>query len=260
MALRAKTRYIATVRKGLETQVVQPTTVRLDVADLTTVEALLEELAHPDEHRVLYAIDMLEALDKRNLVTPLLLHHASPAVRARAVGVLGGSRPAIAKRWQSMIHKLVDDPDPEVRAKAIVALATVRNEDATRLARTLVDERSPRMATSAAVVLAGRGNAADAEIAEATLSRLATDTRQSSMQVRRDVASAIRQIADPRCRHVLIPLLQDREPEVAEEAMRSVRTLRPLDPLFVPTLISLLGNRRLKSGARDTLVGYGDRC
>ena len=114
MALRAKTRYIATVRKGLETQVVQPTTVRLDVADLTTVEALLEELAHP-EHRVLYAIDMLEALDKRNLVTPLLLHHASPAVRARAVGVLGGSRPAIAKRWQSMIHKLVDDPDPEVR-------------------------------------------------------------------------------------------------------------------------------------------------
>ena len=258
MALRAKTRYIATVRKGLETQVVQPTTVRLDVADLTTVEALLEELAHPDEHRVLYAIDMLEALDKRNLVTPLLLHHASPAVRARAVGVLGGSRPAIARRWQSMIHKLVDDPDPEVRAKAIVALATVRNEDATRLARTLVNERSPRMATSAAVVLAGSGNAADAEIAEATLSRLATDTRQSSMQVRRDVASAIRQIADPRCRHVLIPLLQDREPEVAEEAMRSVRTLRPLDPLFVPTLISLLGNRRLKSGARDTLVGYGE--
>ena len=52
-ARRAKTRYVATVRRGLETQAVQPAAVRLDVADLTTVEALFEELAHPDEQRVL---------------------------------------------------------------------------------------------------------------------------------------------------------------------------------------------------------------
>ena len=40
--------------------------------------------------------------------------------------------------------------------------------------------------------------------------------------------------------------------------MRSVRELHPRDTLFVPTLISLLGHRRLKGGARDTLVGYGE--
>ena len=81
-------RYVATVRKGLESQHVKPADVRLDVADLTTVETLLQELAHPDEHRVLYAIDVLDSLDKQNLVTPLLLHHESPAVRTRALTVL----------------------------------------------------------------------------------------------------------------------------------------------------------------------------
>ena len=258
MAVKAKGRYISTVRKGLESQALTPADVRVNVADLTTVEALLEELAHPDEKRVLYAIDVLESLDKQNLVTPLLLHHESPTVRARAVTALGGQRPEIARRWEAMIQQLANDPDPEVRAKAIVALAAVRNEDAAKLARDLLDEASPRMAASAAVVLATSGNPDDVAAGEAMLSTLARDSLETSALVRRDVASAIGQIRDPACRHLLIPLLQDREPAVAEAAMRSVRTLRPLDDLFVPTLISLLGDRRLKSGARDTLVGYGE--
>jgi hypothetical protein len=41
---------------------------------------------------VLYAIDVLESLDKRNLVTPLLLHHESPAVRERALRALGAAQ------------------------------------------------------------------------------------------------------------------------------------------------------------------------
>jgi hypothetical protein len=51
------------------------------VADLPTIETLMDELASPDERRVVYAIAILESLDKRNLVTPLLLFHESPAVR-----------------------------------------------------------------------------------------------------------------------------------------------------------------------------------
>ena len=258
VALRARDRYVEAIRTGLEAQAVEPEEVRVDVADLTTVEALLEELAHPDERRVLYAIDVLESLDKRNLVTPLLLHHESPAVRARALAALAGGHPDIAHRWQSTVERLVDDPDPDVRAKAIVTLARVRNEDAASLARGLLEQGSPRMAASAAVVLAASSRAADAALAESTLSRLATGTQDALADVRRDVARALPQIQNPRSRTLLIPLLQDHDPSVSEAAMRSVRALRPLDPLFVPTLISLLGDRRLKSGARDVLVQYGE--
>lgn len=258
MAVRAKTRYVTSVRKGFEEHSLAPADVTIDVTDLTTVETLLEELGHPDEKHVLYAIDVLESLDKRHLVTPLLLHHESPAVRARAVTAIGGQRPEIARRWQGLIQRLVNDDDPEVRAKAIVTLATVRNEDAVKVARDLLDPSSPRMAASAAVVLAASGNPADIDAAETTLAALANDTREGSALVRRDIASAIRQIGDPRCRHLLIPLLMDQDPGVAEAAMRSVRSLRPLDDLFVPTLISLLGDRRLKSGAREALISYGE--
>ena len=69
---------------------------------------------------------------------------------------------------------------------------------------------------------------------------------------------AIRQIPDPRFRQLLIPLLYDSHPEVATEAMRSVRALGASDQLFVPTLVSLLRHRSLKSSARDALVGYGE--
>src|SRR5262249_31913764 len=88
MAVRARKEYLETFRQTIETQAVEPEEVRLSVADLSTVETLVEELAHPDERRVLYAIDLLESLDKRNLITPLLLHHESYKVSATAISAL----------------------------------------------------------------------------------------------------------------------------------------------------------------------------
>ena len=144
-----------------------------------------------------------------------------------------------------------------MRAAAVAALASLRNEDATALARPLLDDPDPRIEATAALVLAGSEREEDHSVAEATLSRLAADTRETSSQARRDVAATIRQIGTSRVRHLLIPLLYDHDPEVAEEAMRSVQAIGAADFLFVPTLISLLRHRRLKAGARAGLVSYG---
>lgn len=258
MAVRAKRRYIQSVRQGFDAQTLEPDDGGVHVADLTTIETLLEELAHPDERRVLYAIDVLESLDRRNLVTPLLLHHESAAVRARAVAAMGGHHPAVARRWKDLIQRLVDDPDPEVRARAIATLASIEDRDAVQVARGLLASSTPRVAASAAVVLAGSSNPSDRASAEETLTALIEDGGDDAADVRRDVAAAIQQIGSQRCRHLLIPLLQDPNPEVAGAAMRSVRALHPLDDLFVPTLISLLGDRRLKSAAREALASYGE--
>ncbi|MEZ5286360.1 MAG: hypothetical protein R2712_16430 [Vicinamibacterales bacterium] len=76
-ALRARREYLRTFRRSIEQQDVRPADLRLDSADLSTIETLLGELSHPDPRRVLYAMDMLEALDKRQLVTPLLLYDES---------------------------------------------------------------------------------------------------------------------------------------------------------------------------------------
>ena len=228
------------------------------MADLSTVETLVEELAHPDERRVLYAIDVLDSLDKRNLITPLLLHHESGAVRSRALTALRDARADIAERWVPTIEKMIGDESPDVRAAAIGTLASIRHEEtAGSFARSLLEDHDPRIVATAAVVLAGSDDESDQAAAQKALSTLAADTRESAGPVRRDLAAAIRQVGDARSHDLLIPLLHDPDPEVADEAMRSVHALGATDFLFAPTLVSLLGNRRLKSGARETLVGYG---
>ena len=258
MSVRARKGYLAAFRRSIEQRDVQPTEMRLDVADLSTVETLVEELAHTDEQRVLYAIDVLESLDKRNLVTPLLLHHESGAVRARALAALGSARSEIARRWAPAIQGMITDGNPDVRAAAIGALASIRDQDATALARTLLSDSDPRIVATAAVALSQSGRLEDEAAADLALSSLAAAAEEGDPQVRRDLAAAIRNVGGADCRHLLIPLLHDNDPGVAAEAMRSVRALPSTDNLFTPTLISLLGNRHLKSGGREALVGYGE--
>jgi AAA family ATP:ADP antiporter len=257
-ALRARTEYLRTFRHSLATREVQPNDLRLNVADLTTVETLVQELAHPDPKRVVYAIDVLESLDKRNLVTPLLLYHEAAIVRRRALAALAAVRSDIARQWAPHIRRMLGDPDPGVRAGAIGALAAVSDEDAATLARPLLEDPDPRIRATAAVALAQSSRAADADKAEAALVDLIGDTHESSKEARKDVAIAIRQIADPRFKRLLIPLLYDPAPSVADEAMESVHAAGVSDFIFIPTLVSLLRNRRLKGQARAALVAYGE--
>jgi AAA family ATP:ADP antiporter len=255
---RAKKGYLSAFRRSIERRDVKPAEVRIETGDLATIETLVEALAHPDEARVLYAIDLLESLDKRNLVTPLLLYHESPAVRARALRALGGVRPDVAARWLPSVERMLGDDAAEVRAAAVGAIAAIRGETAADLARPLIADKDPRIACTAAVVLAASGRDRDVADAEDTLLRLIADARPSAAAARRDVAAALGRLSHPRLRPLLIPLLYDADPAVAEEALRTARAAGASDFLFVPTLIALLRNRRLKSAARDVLVSYGE--
>src|SRR5262245_22627550 len=135
MALRARKGYLQAFRNSLETREVQASELRLNVADLTTIETLVQELAHPDPRRVVYAIDVLESIDKRNLVTPLLLYHESPVVRRRALDALGAVRSDIAEQWVPHIRRLLGHADSGVRAAAIGALSSIAQEGAAAPAR-----------------------------------------------------------------------------------------------------------------------------
>lgn len=255
-ALVAKRGYLLAFRRSIDRKEVAAQDVRLAVGDLQTVETLIGELADPDPQRVVYAIDILESLDKRSLITPLLLYHESPRVRARALSTLAGATPQVAERWLPNVQRMLKDGDATVRAAAVAALGSMRSAPVADLVRPFLDGDDPRLAATASVVLAHGGRPEDLDLAEATLARLAGDTTRPD--VRREVAAAAGQIEDPRVRQLLVPLLYDDDPTVAEEAMRSVRALRAGDFSFVPTLVALLRHRRLKKAARDVLVSYGE--
>ena len=258
MALRARRGYLEAFRSSIERRDVQPDEVRLSGADLSTIEALVQELSQPDAERVVYAIDVLESLDKRHLVTPLLLYHESPRVRARALAALGQVRSDIARQWGPQIRRLLGDADPTVRAAAVGALSAIQNEDAATIVRPMLDDPDRRIRVTAALALASSPRAEDRARASAVFSELTADTSDAARPARKDAATALRQIHHTDLRLMLMPLLYDPAPEVAEEALASVREIGHADALFVPTLITLLRNRQLKGAARDVLVSYGD--
>jgi ATP:ADP antiporter, AAA family len=260
VAVRARREYLKAFRRSIETRAMVPANVRVDVADAATIETLVEELSSPDEVRVLYAIDMLETLDRRNLVTPLLLHHESPRVRARVLSALESARASIAQGWTPAVERLLKDEDAGVRAAAVHALATLRKEDASTLMRRYLRDPEPRIAVTAAVVLADSGGEADAHAAQAALTRLVEDTRRAAAGARKEVAAALGRVKNPHFRPLLLPLMQDGDLDVALAAIRSARMAGPVDLLFVPTLVALLGHRVLKPVARDVLASYGDEA
>ena len=257
-AVRARREYLATFRRSIERREVEASAARPDLADPATVEALVEELAHPDEGRVLYAIDLLEALNRRRLVTPLLLHHESERVRVRALQALEAARPELRERWAGAVERLLKDASAEVRAAAVHALAAIRGEGAFELMRRYLDDRDPRVATTAAAILAGSAREEDVAGAEAALERLAADTRETAAENRRLVAAALGGIGGARFRSRLVPLMFDPDPAVAREAIRSAGRGGGAEDLLVPALVSLLRHRSLHDAARDVLVGRGE--
>jgi AAA family ATP:ADP antiporter len=256
-ALRAKREYLATFRRSLARHDVEAAGIRTLNADLQTIELLVEELAHPDERRVLHAIELLESLEKRRLVTPLLLYHGSPLVRARALRCLQGLASDVATHWVPAIERLLADDDPDVRAEAVRAISTIRGSDAASLLRRHLTDSDPRMVATAAVALARGNDAGDVAAATAALQALAGDTRETATQARVEVARALGDVPGPVARDLLIPLMYDRSILVAQEAIRSAGRLGRDQVLFVAPLVSLLRHRLLKGEARAVLVGFG---
>ncbi len=250
--------YRRAFRDSIVSRAIAPGTIRTDLADTATIETLVEELSHPDEPAVLYAIEMLEALDKRHLVTPLLLQHESPRVRARTLRALALSRSRAASRWLPTVSRMVQDEDVNVRAAALRALAELEHEDAAVLMRRHLTDSEPRVVVTSAITLANSGRADDVSAAEAALRQLITDVRETGAAGRAEAATALAHIDDPRFRALLVPLLYDLDPAVVQKAIRSARVMGASDGLFIPGLLSLLGHRALKAPARDALVGYGE--
>jgi AAA family ATP:ADP antiporter len=259
MAVYAKRSYVAEFRRSIQQQEVKAGEIRLDTSDLYTIETLIGELSHPDPKRVVYAIDLLESLDKRHLVTPLLLHHESPLVRVRALKVAESSGES-ASYWLRGVERSLKDTNGDVRLAGVRALAAMHHEAAADVVRGFLTDQDPLMVVTAACALAESSSESDRTAAEAALRELAADTREQSVPIRREIAHSLGLVHAPRFRALLVPLMFDADLSVAQEAIASAGALGPRhrDFLFVPPLVSLMRNRLLKPAARQVLVNYGE--
>ena len=84
VAFRAKREYLASFRRSIATGVVKPEELRLRGSELSTVEALVQELAHPDPLRVTYRLACSSRWTSESRDAILL--YQTPESEARAVG------------------------------------------------------------------------------------------------------------------------------------------------------------------------------
>ena len=128
------------------------------------------------------------------LVTPLLLRHESPEVRARALRLADTPRPmpALAAGRRARARRR----GRRGAARGRAALATLRGEAAADVMRRISTITIPLL------VVAGRCALAERPIGRRprreTLQRLAADTRESAAELRRQVARALATGHEPR--------------------------------------------------------------
>lgn len=254
LALAAHREYLDMFRRNLHTRAIEPEAVRFDVADSRTIGLLVSELWSPNEASVVYAIEMLETVGRRDVLPASLFAHESSKVRARALKALVGNA-ADTEAVLPAVRRLLSDPDADVRAAAVRALASLQQDGERSLLRPHLHDPSPGVAAAAAVELADSGVPDDETAAEAALARLIADEDPAA---RRHAAKALARIRHPGFRTLLVPLIHDRDVSVAREAITSAGAKGSVDTLLVPALVSRLGHRTLKQPARETLWASGE--
>jgi AAA family ATP:ADP antiporter len=254
VAAAASKEYVRSFRRSLRQRAID-TDLPINVADVTTLEILVQSLGSSDPRQVLHSLDILASHDRHYLVPPLLLHHDDAEVRLKTLKILGKAEREDALH---LIERRLNDESPDVQAEAVRVLARLRNEDACEMMLPRLLDADPRVRGTAIASLIGHGNEAMHDEATSTLREMLSD---SSAEIRIEAAKALGAIGEPEFQAELLQLLYDKDPRVVRQSIASIRnrlTGEDPTPIYLPTLISLLQNRRLKHEAREALISYGE--
>jgi HEAT repeat protein len=222
---------------------------------MTTLELLLESLGSSDTRQVLHSLDILAANDRGRLVPPLMLYHDDSEVRKRTLGVIAQTG---RTDCLPLVERTLRDEDADVRAEAVRVLASMQGTDAAELMLPKLEEADAGVRAAAVACLANYG---DDEMSERAGSVLLDLLRDADPAVRAEAAKAIGAVHEPMFQEHLIRMLYDVERSVVREAISAIQRRVARDgfnPLYVPTLVSLLQNRKVRHEARNALVAFGE--
>jgi AAA family ATP:ADP antiporter len=251
---RVRREYVREYRSGLKSGVIQPD-ASIDPNDVTTITTLVQSLGSSDPRKVLHGIELLSTHGQGHLVPPLLLRHQDAEVRKRTLQVLAdtGREDAV-----ELVEQTIADDDAEVRSGAMKTLARLQGERAEAVLRERLDDPDPELRATAVANLLASTDPGLSKAADSVLQQMAADLDPDA---RVEAARALGEVADPLAQSVMIQLLYDADLSVVRQAIHSIR--KRIDrsgpnPLYVPTVVSLMGNRRLKHEAREALVAIGE--
>jgi len=254
LTARVRKEYVQEYRAGLKSGVIQPD-ASIDTTDLTTITTLVQALGSSDPRQVLHGLELLSSHGQGHLVQPLLLHHADSRVRKKTLEILAdtGREDAV-----ELVKEAITDENAEVRSGAMQTLAKLSGEKSSALMSERLDDPDPELRATAVATLLVASDWNAASLANDALGKMIADPDAT---VRAKAARALGEVPEPTAESVMLQLLYDADLTVVRNAIHSVQTRLDRDgpnPIYVPTLVSLMGNRRLKHEAREALVATGE--
>ena len=218
--------------------------------DLGSIEAVMDALSSADPQRVTAAIGILHDKGRSRLIPGLILFHDSEAVLLRALELaLATDR----HDWiPLMMSRLLTHPAEAVRAAVVRTLVHLGESEAVRPA---LDDVSPVVRAHAAFNLATESGA-ERPSADPTIRELLALEGDAGRAVAVALLDAIRDHADARWTDVLLELVEDPRPDVAEHATMAMATIQA--PEMIPALIRRLDRREGRASVRQALVLQGD--
>ncbi len=249
---RVRRHYIRALSDSLKRRALDLESSPLKISDETIVRILIEALHHPDELRVLHALELMASapeVDWDEHVVPLLDHSALP-VRIRAIQFLG--REGNLKYFDAVAAQL-NAPEAEVRTVALESLYAIAASNAVAHLAACLDDEDPRVKAAAVIGLLRLG---DSEIAQRAEAELTSMLQSDEPPLRQAGARAIGQAARPELHTQLAKLLDDAHRDVQLSAIQAAGALN--SPTLVPRLIAKLDSPVTALAAVRALASYRD--
>lgn len=123
--------------------------------DLGALEALFAALNSPKDAEVMGALDLLAAQQRARLIPALILYHPSKDVVLRALALMVEAQ---RDDFLPITERLLEHNDPEVRAAALRARASVGGPALKEVLSKLVDDPRPEIRATALVALSAAGH------------------------------------------------------------------------------------------------------
>ncbi len=222
--------------------------------DMGALEALFAALNSPKDAEVIGALDLLAAQKRHRLIPALVLYHPSTSVVLRALEIFAEEG---RDDFVPIADRLLSHADPEVRAAALRARAKVAWDEALLGAR--LEDPHPELRATALVALLGRGSL-EAEEGRRKLTAMLEDPDPV-------VRSAMgRAMAEAPTRALLPALVElgrrETVPEVRVDlcgAFANAAGIAPRDEVM--EVLSRWASKRIEGEpAREAMAAFGERA
>jgi HEAT repeat protein len=226
----------------------------IDLDDKATYQALLDMLGSPQPDRVLAAIEILgEDFFLSDAHAKSLLLNDDARVKKKALEHLPPhENPDLVKILQVLIE---NDSDRRIRSQAVRSFSRVGGRQQIALVLPYLLDSDPGMVTAAIEVCLRKSNDGPAR---ARLDELVDHLESLEPGWRREIARLLGVLAEERYDSIMSQLTGDPEISVRRLAVRAMGREGNLS--HIGDLASLLGDRDMRTDARNALSLYGDKC